>query len=240
MSTPETPREPDNLETLLGIDRADPVQDLACRLVEADTHLLRALVAMRRTKAIPEADVALRMGTTVYAVHVLERDDADPKLSTLRRYALAIGALVEHHVSPAAPVAPAAEDPAPHTHTDDCMCEADPDVTLLVWECRWCGRFDEGPCEKRCQVAEDPAPREPRVWQEGDDEPDDTVRALAQAEGARLPFLVRAGRGGWFFTTVATSTTDGLGLPWRKALTAATTPLAEVLSSALPAPGGKQ
>lgn len=91
--------EPGDLETMLGIDRADPVQDLACRLVEADTHLLRALVAMRRAKAIPEADVALRMGTTVYAVHVLERADSDPKLSTLRRYALAIGALISHQVT---------------------------------------------------------------------------------------------------------------------------------------------
>lgn len=160
MSTPE----PDRLEGLLGIDRTDPVQDLACRLVEADTQLLRALVAMRRTKAIREADVALRMGTSVYAVHVLEREGADPKLSTLRRYALAIGALIQHTVTPANAAPSSTEDtprqPRECTGSEDCA------ATNHVHGCYadQCANTGTG-----CDAPE----RTPRTFPKNSPEPDD-------------------------------------------------------------------
>lgn len=93
----------DNLANLLGIDMSDPVQALACHLVEGDTQYRRALVAMRKAKGITQTQVAERMGIKQPAVHQLERDDADPKMSTLRRYALAVGAQVHHYVLPALP-----------------------------------------------------------------------------------------------------------------------------------------
>lgn len=71
-----------------------------------------------------------------------------------------------------------------------------------------------------------PAP-EPRVWEKGDDEPDESVRALATNDGP-WPYLVRAGRGGWFASTTPDATTTGYGLPWRTALAQAATPLSEV------------
>lgn len=55
-------------------------------------RLLRDLVALRRKHALSQAEVAARMGISQPAVAKLERADANPRLSTLRRYALAVGA----------------------------------------------------------------------------------------------------------------------------------------------------
>ncbi|MEJ6554009.1 helix-turn-helix transcriptional regulator [Microbacterium esteraromaticum] len=59
----------------------------------------RELVQLRRDAGLTQQDVADLMGCTQQAVQKLERYDADPKLSTLRRYSNAVGALVSHEVS---------------------------------------------------------------------------------------------------------------------------------------------
>lgn len=56
------------------------------------------LVALRREAGLTQGDVAERMGVSQQAVSKFERYDSDPKLSTVRRYANAVGALVEHRV----------------------------------------------------------------------------------------------------------------------------------------------
>jgi len=58
----------------------------------------KALVALRREAGLTQQDVADFMGCTQQAVQKLERYDADPQLSTLRRYANAVGAVVSHQV----------------------------------------------------------------------------------------------------------------------------------------------
>jgi len=58
------------------------------------------LVAMRRLKRIPLRTVSRRMGANRHRIRKLERPGSDPHLSTVRRYALAIGAMVEHEVTP--------------------------------------------------------------------------------------------------------------------------------------------
>lgn len=67
-------------------------------LVDADTALLRALVKMRKSRGLTQDQVAERMMVSQPAVAQFERYDANPKLSTLRRYALAVGARVHHVV----------------------------------------------------------------------------------------------------------------------------------------------
>jgi transcriptional regulator with XRE-family HTH domain len=99
----------DELDDLLGIDRTDPTQELALELVESDDQLLRKLVAVRNQKNLTQGEIGRRMGVTQPAVAALERADADPKLSTLRRYALALGVLIrhtvtDHHFSPGSPL----------------------------------------------------------------------------------------------------------------------------------------
>lgn len=88
----------DNLAELLGIDYSDPLNRLARDLTHADHLLIADLVLIRKGAALTQADVAERMGTTPAKVAALENVDSDPRLSTLRRYALAVGATVKHHV----------------------------------------------------------------------------------------------------------------------------------------------
>jgi len=87
-----------NLDKLLGIDPGDPQVVLAAALVRADIELLRALIDRRERAGLTQQDVADRLGIAQPSVAKFERYDNDPKLSTIRRYALAVGALVNHSV----------------------------------------------------------------------------------------------------------------------------------------------
>ena len=62
-------------------------------------RLMRAeLVDFGRRAGLSQGEVAERMGVSQQAVSKFEAYDADPKLSTLRRYANAVGALLGHRV----------------------------------------------------------------------------------------------------------------------------------------------
>lgn len=69
-------------------------------LARADRQLRAELVALRRAAGLTQRQLADRMGVSQQAVQKLERYDSDPKLSTLRRYANAVEAVVEHRVTP--------------------------------------------------------------------------------------------------------------------------------------------
>lgn len=64
--------------------------------VTSDTDLLFDLRALREKLGIPQSVVATRMGVPVTDVAKFERYDNNPKLSTIRRYAHAINAVVQH------------------------------------------------------------------------------------------------------------------------------------------------
>lgn len=83
---------------LLGLDEADPVQRLATDLARSDRRFIDRLVAVRRQKGLTQAEVSARMGVSQGAVSQFESGDRDPKLSTIRRYALAVGVPIEHRV----------------------------------------------------------------------------------------------------------------------------------------------
>lgn len=87
------------LNEIVGI--TDPENPLATRarlLVDNDNRLLDELVALRRQKRMTQAEIADIMGVSQGAVARIESGERDPHLSTLRRYAMAIGAVVEHEV----------------------------------------------------------------------------------------------------------------------------------------------
>lgn len=90
-----------DIDDLLGIDAEDPQVALATVLVRADTTLLRELVETRARAGLSQQEVADRLGISQPSVAAFERYDNDPKLSTIRRYALAVGALVTHSVDDA-------------------------------------------------------------------------------------------------------------------------------------------
>lgn len=90
-----------NIEAMLGIDPAAPLDKLADQLVSADEQLLDDLVNHRKYVAkLSQEKVAERMGISQSAVARIESGDRNPHLSTLRRYAHALRVRVEHSITP--------------------------------------------------------------------------------------------------------------------------------------------
>lgn len=74
------------------------IDALAEALVRADDKLLSDLVKLRKSHRLSQETVAERMGVSQPTVAAFERYDANPTLSSIRRYALAVGASVSHIV----------------------------------------------------------------------------------------------------------------------------------------------
>jgi predicted transcriptional regulator len=70
--------------------------ELAARRRELVDELVRA----RREHGLSQTEIAARMGTSQSAVARLERGELDARLSTLQRYADAVGHSVNWRVSP--------------------------------------------------------------------------------------------------------------------------------------------
>lgn len=64
-------------------------------------RLLRDLAVKRERSGLTQKDVAARMGTSQSAIARIERGEIDAKLSTVERYASAIGHRLEWRVSKA-------------------------------------------------------------------------------------------------------------------------------------------
>ncbi|WP_202974438.1 helix-turn-helix domain-containing protein [Brevibacterium casei] len=88
----------DKLTELLGLADPSPQDRLAMELAEEDEALLDELVAIRKRNKLTQAQVAAAIGRDQSAISQFERLGGDPRLSTIRRYALAVGASVSHHV----------------------------------------------------------------------------------------------------------------------------------------------
>lgn len=69
-------------------------------LAREDRQMKADLIDMRQRAGLSQKAVADMLGISQQAVYKFERYDSDPKMSTLRRYANAVGALVEHSVTP--------------------------------------------------------------------------------------------------------------------------------------------
>lgn len=96
--TDPTPQTHSDLDAVLGLDTEDDYGKLRARLADADDKLLEDLVIMRKCKRMSQSDVAALMQRSKTAVSNFERLGSDPHLSTIRRYAAAVGALVTHTV----------------------------------------------------------------------------------------------------------------------------------------------
>lgn len=88
----------DDLARELGIDLSDPEVQLARDLSDADDELLETLVKIRKARGMTQQDVANALGRHKSSVSNFERLGADPHLSTIRRYAAAVGARITHTV----------------------------------------------------------------------------------------------------------------------------------------------
>jgi predicted transcriptional regulator len=67
---------------------------------ERRRELIEELVRARRESELSQTEIAARMGTSQSAVARLESGDLDARLSTLERYAAALGRTVEWQVRP--------------------------------------------------------------------------------------------------------------------------------------------
>jgi transcriptional regulator with XRE-family HTH domain len=61
-------------------------------LVQDHWRMIEELIGLRKKHKLSQADVAFRMGVTQPTVSEFESDDSNPTLSTIRRYAMAVGA----------------------------------------------------------------------------------------------------------------------------------------------------
>ena len=69
------------------------------RLASEDRKMRYELVQARRNAGLSQKRVAELLGVKQASVAAFERYDNDPKLSTIRRYALAVGAEISHTVT---------------------------------------------------------------------------------------------------------------------------------------------
>ncbi|MFE9907734.1 helix-turn-helix domain-containing protein [Streptomyces clavifer] len=84
----------EHLAGLLGLDLDDAQTSAAASDVDAVMMLVETLVKHRKACRITQKQVARAMETTQSAVSDLERLGGDPRLSTLMRYARAVGMAV--------------------------------------------------------------------------------------------------------------------------------------------------
>jgi transcriptional regulator with XRE-family HTH domain len=80
---------------LLGIDPDDLRTQHAINDARDVERLIDALVTLRARQGLTQADVAEEMETTQSAVSKFERAGGDPHISTIQRYARAVGACVK-------------------------------------------------------------------------------------------------------------------------------------------------
>lgn len=88
-----------SLEEILGFDPNAPDARRAQLLASNDRAFLRELIAIRKERDISQAAVGEMMGVSQPTVAAFESHESNPKLSTIRRYAHAVGALVRHTVA---------------------------------------------------------------------------------------------------------------------------------------------
>ncbi|AFV89399.1 XRE family transcriptional regulator [Acidipropionibacterium acidipropionici] len=68
-------------------------------LVQDHWRMIEELIGHRKKHKLSQADVAFRMGVTQPTVSDFESDDSNPTLSTIRRYAMAVGARLNTEVA---------------------------------------------------------------------------------------------------------------------------------------------
>ncbi|WP_193636282.1 helix-turn-helix domain-containing protein [Brachybacterium subflavum] len=87
----------------------DESANLALELAREDRKMLSDLVALRKHLQVSQEALAQQIGVSQPTISEFERLGSDPKLSTIRRYARALGAMIRHQVD-AGGVAEGSED----------------------------------------------------------------------------------------------------------------------------------
>lgn len=83
-----------------GLDQETESERLARRLAEADLHLIDMLRRVREARNLSQNQLGELLGVSQATVSAFESCAAEPKMSTIRRYAHALNVMVVHHVQP--------------------------------------------------------------------------------------------------------------------------------------------
>jgi predicted transcriptional regulator len=70
------------------------------KIADRRRGLIEELAGARRASGVSQTEIAARMGTSQSAVARLESGELDARMSTLERYAAAVGAVVDWQVRP--------------------------------------------------------------------------------------------------------------------------------------------
>lgn len=96
-----TPHEPDALDEMIAeFSEANPAFPRLLQAAERRRALLHALAEQRSRRKLSQTKVAAAMNTSQPTLARLERTAADTKLSTVERFADALGYSIEYHLVP--------------------------------------------------------------------------------------------------------------------------------------------
>jgi RNase adaptor protein for sRNA GlmZ degradation len=99
--TPPNPQEPDALDEMIAeLTEANPAFPRLLLAAERRRALLRTLAEQRRRHNLSQTRVAAAMSTSQPTLARLETTAADTKLSTVERFAEALGYSLEYHLVP--------------------------------------------------------------------------------------------------------------------------------------------
>jgi transcriptional regulator with XRE-family HTH domain len=79
--------------------KSESLEQRAEALVESQFQLIQSLIAARIQMGLSQETVGIRMGVSQPSVAAFESLDSNPTLSTIRRYALAVGVHIAHQVT---------------------------------------------------------------------------------------------------------------------------------------------
>lgn len=85
-------------ENVLTPELVEHLENRAEILIDNDTDYIENLIAIRKANGLSTREIANRISVSEETILDFESYHSDPKLSLLRRYAHAVGAIVNHSV----------------------------------------------------------------------------------------------------------------------------------------------
>lgn len=79
-------------------DEETPAERLGRELAEADLELINTIRTKRLERGLSQAELGRLLGVSQATVSEFESGVTEPRLQTIRRYARALGIMIEHHV----------------------------------------------------------------------------------------------------------------------------------------------
>jgi len=93
-----------SIDEMLGVDPDPELTHKAELLLDSDEELLASLVDKRVERGLSQKQLGKRIGVTQATISDFERAGGDPRMSTIRRYALAVDTHIFHFITDFKPI----------------------------------------------------------------------------------------------------------------------------------------